>query len=77
MQQIIAKNTKTFFTSWHLGFNSANLECNSAILYLENTKQNLYKFLVELLLEKYNLKFPRPPIKFNIKQLNIHILCQK
>jgi hypothetical protein len=23
MQQIIAKNTKIFFTSWHLGFNSA------------------------------------------------------
>ena len=31
MQQIIAKNTKTFFTSWHLGFNSAIKQSKSLL----------------------------------------------
>jgi hypothetical protein len=36
MQQIIAKNTKIFFTSWHLGFNSAFITQSPAqfVLYL-------------------------------------------
>jgi hypothetical protein len=41
MQQIIAKNTKIFFTSWHLGFNSAIMCRYEANVLYEKAKELL------------------------------------